>query len=615
MIFRPRFSLLAAFVLLVAMTACSDNGSGPPPGDTTPPAIASVTPVDVTHFEVTFNEAVTKSSAQDNNNYKLVEVVTAQTIDSSAASPGDSLLAGAAVLLTDQRTVSITTWTPLNGLTYTLSVTGVADLHGNQIITAAKKLFIASNQPDTTPPYIVSQSPAPGATGIPIGTQIEIQFSEAILGGNAAWTSPSGPVGFYRLGRNNSTALLLDPSSLPGYDQTQTISLTGFEDQANNVMPDVEWSFHTTSVVDNTPPTVVSTVPANLATGVDVGTNIQITFSEPMSPRIPGLYASPGFLTTPTWSDDGRTLTLDPSSDLSAGQQYTLTLAPNDVSDLNGNPMTNYFSWVFTTGDKLNDGSIAGTVTGDPGTPAADPAGAAVLLQTYTLFGATTVTANGTYLIEHVPDGSYPVVAIMDTNGDHYYYPWWGDAIGGYGLDVFQGLYDTVTISGGNHASGIDFSLYDVRAVKGRVSYDGAYASANWPVYVGLFDAESFDPNNLDSQFATQAHGYDLAWYVDSVDQGFPDGDYYVGAYVDVNNDGYQAGVDPVGMYGGFDTPTVLHLVNGNDYLNITIPITDPVPAASPAQTATVHWRTPRPDPRIQQLFEMIRKSMPQTPE
>lgn len=108
---------------------------------------------------------------------------------------------------------------------------------------------------------------------------------------------------------------------------------------------------------DTTPPTVLSTGPANGVTGVPITTAPFITFSEPMdSTTMTGttftLSNSTGggiVAATVTLSADGTTATLTPSSSLDPSTLYraTVTIAARDLS---GNRLAADFTWSFTTG-------------------------------------------------------------------------------------------------------------------------------------------------------------------------------------------------------------------------------------------------------------------------
>lgn len=105
---------------------------------------------------------------------------------------------------------------------------------------------------------------------------------------------------------------------------------------------------------DTTAPTVSSTtVPAQLATGVEVNVSLAATFSEAMNPSTitpatfilkEGITIVPGAV-----SYVGRIAIFDPTNDLSASTIYTATITTG-AQDLAGNALANDYVWSFTTG-------------------------------------------------------------------------------------------------------------------------------------------------------------------------------------------------------------------------------------------------------------------------
>jgi len=103
--------------------------------------------------------------------------------------------------------------------------------------------------------------------------------------------------------------------------------------------------------VDGTAPTVVSTLPVDDATGVPLGTTIDITFNETMnnvsvqnaitiSPSITGLVYS--------WNYDNDELTITPPADLPQNTEYTVTVGTG-AEDLAGNNLAAAYVTSFTT--------------------------------------------------------------------------------------------------------------------------------------------------------------------------------------------------------------------------------------------------------------------------
>jgi methionine-rich copper-binding protein CopC len=126
---------------------------------------------------------------------------------------------------------------------------------------------------------------------------------------------------------------------------------------------------------DTEPPQVVSTDPADGATGVPVGKTITVTFSE-------DVVQSDGFGQISVRDTSGRVvdcsvfvggsmLTIDPSTDLAYGTTYTVTIPATAVKDLGGNTLAADYAFGFTTG-AAPDTAPPVVVGTDPANNAAD---------------------------------------------------------------------------------------------------------------------------------------------------------------------------------------------------------------------------------------------------
>lgn len=595
---------ILAIGLLLALAGCSDD-SGPVSGgnpDTTAPAVVSIAPRDMFHVDVAFDEPVTKASVEDPKNYTLVALSSPLTI----GVPGDTMRV-TPVLMPDGRTVSITAQPGMYKLMMSLSVHGVSDTHGNRITIPFQDSFHSADVPDQTPPIVLERSPAPGSSDAAIAQPVVIQFSEPLyepsLGSppvsmSMQWDSESGEVNFVTTTRG--ARFTLTPRSLLKHGEKQTITLHGIRDRSGNIMEDASWIFYTTETVDQTHPTVVSISPHDGATNVDPSSNISIKFSEPIDQLHFSVDIDPYPMGDKLWSADGKTFTYDPF-ELVPGQQYIVTVFPGGVSDLSGNMITGLTSAVFSTGSAFEDGRLSGVVQGAPGTAAANPTGAIAVAGWYEPKAYATVAANDSYALTHLADGQYAVLAFKDTNGDGDPYGQ-GDALGAYGADPATGdfEFEIIEITNGAHVSGLDFPLFDPSAVAGTVTWDGGYN--DFFIYVGLFAKAGFDISTSHPVAVAVVTLENAGKYVlNNIDSPFEDGDYYVAAFVDANDSGsFEGATDPVTLYGGFATPTTLHLVQGSDALGIDLAVTSPAALNS---SVSVTW----PLPPKNHVFEDLR--------
>jgi hypothetical protein len=611
------FTLALLMIFVLWLGSCSDDDGGDINGggevDTQAPSVVSVTAIDNLHVEVEFDEDVDKATAEHRQNYLFVESSTTAAGErdvEAPAVPGDTLWVGSAALGSDGKTVTLTTEQSMVEVSYDFFVSGVEDVSGNAMTTAATGTFMGTAAADLTPPEIVSRSPLPDATGVGQMQPVTVQFSEPMdyssVQSAVAWTWSSGMVSF-AMSTSEENTYVFTPVQPLALNTLYTFSITSAaQDQAGNPLAPATWSFRTTSTVDNTPPRVLSTVPADGATNVPVETNLQITFSERINEQ-----SVSGILLTPNPGDgvvnlspDGRTVTFDPDQDLLDDTQYVLVIPQGAVEDLAGNPLAESYSATFTTAAALATGRISGVISGDPDSPdASDPQGTIVIVSSVFIFdvegeppilGTDEVAGNGNYLVQNLVDGVYWPVAIKETNGDGYLDPETGDAIGAYGvdLDVFDFDPDSVVISGGNHVQDVDFELFDFSAVSGVVIYDGTdYLStlSNYPFYVAIYDTTGFDPLAIPTpNYYTS--GYNLVqdpeYVLNQIGEFFGDGTYYVFAYLDVNFNGdYDPDVEPAGFYGTFAAPTPVTLADGSDGVNIDVHIDDPVTASSISST------------------------------
>jgi methionine-rich copper-binding protein CopC len=248
-----------------------------------------------------------------------------------------------------------------NASSVTVTVTaGVKDLGGNALSPVFTSTFVTR---DEEGPTVIATSPANGATGVSTSAVVSITFSEAVEASTVNATTitmrvtSSGTAVPGTVSYNPTTHVAtFTPSSALAQNTSYTVTVSGsIRDPAGNVMgPDFVFSF---STGDTTPPTIVSTVPANLATNVSTTTTVSATFSEAMDPTtITGTTfalrvtaTSTAVAGTVAYSPATNTATFTPSSPLSPGTTYTARITTG-VRDLAGNALASQFEWTFITG-------------------------------------------------------------------------------------------------------------------------------------------------------------------------------------------------------------------------------------------------------------------------
>jgi hypothetical protein len=253
---------------------------------------------------------------------------------------------------------SVATFTPdvalLVNTLYTATITtGAQDLAGTAM--ASNYVWSFLTLPAPTPPTVISTVPVNGATAVPINQALTATFSVAMnaatidtttftLTGPGA-TAVTGVVTYVPAGSvaTFTPAANLTPSTL----YTATIT-TGAEDLADvGLASNYVWTFTTAAAVIVVPPTVISTIPINGATGVPISQVITATFSTAMTPATitnPGTFtltAGPGNTVVPgliAYASVGNTLTFIPTANLTPGTVYTATITTG-AQDLAGTPL------------------------------------------------------------------------------------------------------------------------------------------------------------------------------------------------------------------------------------------------------------------------------------
>lgn len=232
-----------------------------------------------------------------------------------------------------------------------------------------------TSTPDTTPPTVISFTPSDGAVNVPVSANITVTFSKSMdtASAQSAFTMNSAtPTGSFSWSGNTMTFtpganLAVDTI----YNCTEGITAKDTSGNALSGGP-YTWAFTTDSPADTTPPTVISVIPLDNATGVSVSSAISVTFSEIMNTAsAEGVFSiNPVVAGTFSWS--GNTMTFTPSANLDQSKSYICT-AGVGAKDAAGNALAIPYIWKFTTagasgygvtieytGGVINSGTISG---------------------------------------------------------------------------------------------------------------------------------------------------------------------------------------------------------------------------------------------------------------
>jgi subtilisin family serine protease len=289
----------------------------------------------------------------------------------SMASPH---VAGGAALVWSQNP----TWTAQQVKNRLLDTTDPKpSLSGRTVSGGRLNLYNALPPADTTPPTASSFSPADNATGVGVGANLVINFSEAIQKGTGNLViktlSDNSVVETIPVTAANVTVsgsqLTIDPTAnlAQGTDYYVEIANGAIKDIPGNnyagITGNSTWNFTTVAAADTTPPTAIIFSPADNATGVGVLDNLVIYFSE-------AIQIGAGILEIKKLSDNsvvesfgvtapngnvtatGNQVTINPSTGLVPSTGYYVEIPNGAFKDMAGNNyagFTGNSTWNFTT--------------------------------------------------------------------------------------------------------------------------------------------------------------------------------------------------------------------------------------------------------------------------
>ncbi|UCE37743.1 MAG: Ig-like domain-containing protein [Thermoplasmata archaeon] len=201
---------------------------------------------------------------------------------------------------------------------------------------------------DITSPTVIDKSPM--GNNVAVNTTITISFDGPMnqasvqsafsilpdVGGSSSWIG---------------NQLVFRPNSDLDYSTTYNVTIgTGATDITGNPLESaISWEFTTVSDPSTVNVQILSTVPEDASTNVDVETRITIYFTEAMdktsvdkafsiSPSIDGMFAK-----------EGKSIIFIPDSNLQYGTKYVITIYSNATSEIGGRKLDKNYNIEFIT--------------------------------------------------------------------------------------------------------------------------------------------------------------------------------------------------------------------------------------------------------------------------
>ena len=309
-------------------------------------------------------------------------VITTDPLNNATGVPLNKTITATFNMPMDPLTLNATTFTVKQGTT---AVAGVVTYSGNTayftptlplaintvytvtITTGAKNTAgtpLAGNYVWTfttgslSAPTVISTDPVNNATGVVLNKVISATFSEAMnpLTINATtFTLMQGAIIVSGTVTYSGTTAYFTPTTalLPGTVYTATIT-TGARNVAGTALANnYVWTFTTGTAIA---PIVISTDPANNATGVALNKTVTATFNmvmDPLTINATTFTVKQGATTvvgTVTYS--GSTASFNSTLPFTVNTVYTATITTG-AKNLAGTPLANNYTWTFTTGTNL----------------------------------------------------------------------------------------------------------------------------------------------------------------------------------------------------------------------------------------------------------------------
>lgn len=231
---------------------------------------------------------------------------------------------------------------------------------------------------DTTPPSIVSVTPADNATGVDPVANLTISFSEPIIPQAAKTlriidaTNIMTPVETINVtaGIINGKTITFNPTTTLQYLKSYFIVFDAgsFKDifgnaHAGNPGSQTFWNFTIQVAPDTEAPSIVSLTPTDNAIGVNPTTNLTLTFNEPITPQeaktlrivdAANTVTPVETINVTTGTINGNSITFNPSTTLEYLKSYFIEFDAGAFKDIPGNSHAGILdnsTWSFTVQD------------------------------------------------------------------------------------------------------------------------------------------------------------------------------------------------------------------------------------------------------------------------
>ena len=290
---------------------------------------------------LTYTEAVVKGSGS----ITITPTMPAGTAITIPVSDAQVTIGGADVTINPTNDLVVSTG-------YTLSFpAGVFESMDDQTDAGVFTLpFMTAAAADDTPPTVDSSVPPNNAIDVPVGQNIVLTYTEAVVkrsgsitlqaSGGALVTIPISATQVSVVGN----VVTINPTAnlVAGTTYALAVPAGGFEDLAGNLSANYELSFSTAVAVDNLAPTLSSSVPTNAATGIDLNTNIVLTYNESVQAGTGNITITPtsGTAITIDVTDTtqvsimGAVVTINPTADLvDANTLHTVSIPAGAITD------------------------------------------------------------------------------------------------------------------------------------------------------------------------------------------------------------------------------------------------------------------------------------------